>query len=294
MTLQTDITPTKVSFPAGTVSQQSEVIWCQHTADTCLVVTEQTPFHPVSHIWPDHPADRGTLCLDNTHSWPVADCVIGAWDCEQRRLYWGGDIPVKRDTPNWHFVVVHCLPLPAALQCGQRVTLMVDRAYQNSLSRAHSGAHLAALALNRVLQQQGYWRKDASRLDALGQIDFHSYAEQRSEVSEDRCLDSYRMGKTLRKRGFNSAEFIAALPQVCKLVNTQLALWLEQGSAISLQCDGPYLTDSRYWQCQLDNELAVIPCGGTHIDSLSALGSLTISLALTDDGDVEMTTYTQA
>ncbi|QDF67973.1 alanyl-tRNA editing protein [Shewanella sp. SNU WT4] len=287
---QLTVSPTQVSFSQGIYQQNSPVLYCEHDDSSSVVITAATPFHPVSHIWPDHPADKGVLVI-NQQEYKVIDCLVGAWHSEEAYLTIGADIPVKRDEAGWQFVVVHRINASLSITPGTVVSLKVDSDYQQALSRAHSGAHLAALALNKVLHS-AFWRKAPSRFDTLGHYDFHSYAEETSFVSEDSCLDSYRLGKTLKKRGFNNDEFIAALTQVAAQVNAQLQLWLQTGAKIDLVCDGPHLTDSRYWQCQLDEHKISIPCGGTHISTLQALADITVTLAVNAAGNIDMTTRT--
>ncbi len=284
------VSPTQVTFTQQIFQLTAKVQICQHQDDTTLLVTDQTPFHPVSHIWPDHPADKGTVTLDG-QGIEVIDCLTGAWDVDNQQLYVGKAIPVKRDEPGWHFVVVHQLAGNIILTAGTEVELSVDADYQQSLSRPHSGAHLSALALNKVLQQN-FWRKEAGRLDALGQYDFHSYAEETSFVTPHACIDTYRMGKTLKKRGFNNDDFVAALAEVEAEVNAQLSEWLATDQTITMHREGDTLTDSRYWQTQLDGKPVSIPCGGTHVMNISELKGLHIELKRNKDGDVEMITST--
>lgn len=282
--------PTLVSFTQGIYQQTAKVQHCESHGQYSLLLTDITPFHPVSHIWPDHPADKGQVTIAG-QQYQVTDCLTGAWDCENQQLVVGKDIKVKRDEPGWHFVVVHQLAADLSLTAGTEVELSVDADYQISLSRPHSGAHLSALALNKVLQQN-FWRKEAGRLDALGQYDFHSYAEETSFVTPHVCIDTYRMGKTLKKRGFNNDDFIAALADIETAVNAQLELWLATEQAITMHAEGDALTDSRYWQTQLDDKPVSIPCGGTHVSHMNQLKGLRIALKRNEDGDVEMITST--
>ncbi|MGL6025612.1 MAG: alanyl-tRNA editing protein, partial [Vibrio sp.] len=186
---------TEVTFPQGITTLDSQIMLCQPHSAGGDVVTYRTPFHPVSHIWPDHPADRGLLIWQG-EQYPLSQCLVGAIEQASGRLYVGEDIPVKRSESGWVFVVVHRLDVvSAALQVGDHVQLIVDAAYQASLSRGHSAGHLAYLALNKVLAQS-YWRKDAERKDAHGYFDFNSYAQVSSYVTPDCSTDSYRLGKT--------------------------------------------------------------------------------------------------
>ncbi|MCG9683415.1 alanyl-tRNA editing protein [Vibrio sp. Isolate23] len=281
------VTPTITRFCHQSWQLTSSIQLVKQGENALYVITEVTPFHPVSHIWPDHPADKGRI-----EGYEVKDCVVGAVELSSGELYVDKDIPVKRDTQGWVFVVVHCLEEPAInLRLGQEVTLVVDKAYQQALSRGHSAGHIAFLALNKVLVAHGYWRKDADRKDPHGNYDFNSYAQETSYVSEDQCVDTYRLGKTLRKRGLNSADVVKDLVQIQVLVNQQIEQWLSLEAKISIKCCGESLTDSRYWQCDLgEGSVAEIPCGGTHAKSLNEYKAIRVSFTQLDTQNIEMRT----
>ncbi|RXJ71717.1 metal-dependent hydrolase [Veronia nyctiphanis] len=284
------VTATKITFTHPQWDVDSKVQICERCDRGVRLVTEVTPFHPVSHIWPDHPADRGYVDIKGK-SYAIADCLTGAYHTETAELFVDKDIPVKRDTPGWLFVVVHTIDSEDEFEVGEHVRLDVDKPYQASLSRGHSAAHFAALALNKVIHSD-YWRKEAQRKDPLDHHDFHAYAEQTSFVTEDRCEDTYRLGKTLRKRGLNSAELLANLADIEDKVNQQLAQWKAYGAEIIMKRHGEYLTDSRYWCCEIDEQKIEIPCGGTHISSLQDLDTLKVVLSSDSEQEIKMTTLT--
>ncbi|UXI00699.1 alanyl-tRNA editing protein [Photobacterium sp. TY1-4] len=263
------------------------------TSGGTWLVTDQTPFHPVSHIWPDHPADRGTCDIAGV-AYPVIGCYTGAVELASGQLFVDQAIPVKRNEPGWVFVVVHQIAETVTAQPGESALLQVDVTYQQALSRGHSAGHLSSLALNQVLHQD-FWRKDASRKDELGHYDFHGYAQTQSRVTEDCSTDTYRLGKTLRKRGLNSADLIQQLDAVAERVNVLLETWRQGGAAVTMRCEGPALTDSRYWQCELiPGSLITIPCGGTHVRSLADYARITVSFELKEEQELVMITRTAA
>ena len=280
-------TPTISQFCHQIWQLNSEVLLVEQGADYLYVVTHSSPFHPVSHIWPDHPADKGTI-----DGYPVLNCQVGAVKVSTGQLYVGELIPVKRNEPGWNFVVVHCLAKESkAIKTNQVVNLTVDKAYQLSLSRGHSAGHLSSLALNKVLTQQGFWRKDADRKDPHGNYDFNSYAQVSSFVSPEKCIDHYRLGKTIRKRGLNSSEMLEKLKSIEVLVNQQLGAWVELKSPVKIRCEGDTLIDSRYWHCDLgESTEAVIPCGGTHVSCLDEYRQITVRLMCIDEQNIEMHT----
>lgn len=287
------ITATKIRFCHQTWQLESPIQLIEHNDDVSYLVTETTPFHPVSHIWPDHPADKGSIEIDGA-LFTVLDCQVGAVEQATNTLYVGTAIPVKRDTAGWTFVVVHVLPKVDSLEPDMMIALQVDKPYQLSLSRGHSAGHLAYLALNKVLAD-GYWRKDADRKDPHGYYDFNSYAQETSFVTPDKCVDTYRLGKTLRKRGLNSADMLSDLSDIEHKVNAQLSEWLQRNETIIIECHGDNLTDSRYWKCDLgEGEIAVIPCGGTHAGHLNEFASIQVTLIECDPQTIEMHTEVKA
>ncbi len=67
---------TRASFVLGHHQEQASVISCQ-SGDTSLLVTDLTPFHPQSHLWPDQPGDVGTVCWEGGEA-AVGPCRMGA------------------------------------------------------------------------------------------------------------------------------------------------------------------------------------------------------------------------
>ena len=51
---------TRVSFVLGQHQEAASVLYCER-GDPTLLVTDLTPFHPQSHLWPDQPGDAAAL-----------------------------------------------------------------------------------------------------------------------------------------------------------------------------------------------------------------------------------------
>ncbi|MEV4803712.1 metal-dependent hydrolase [Nonomuraea sp. NPDC049421] len=236
----------------------------------------ETPFHPLDHTWPDQPADRGTL-----GGLPVLDCVTGAADGSGEILL-GPAIPVRRGAEGWEWLVVHVTSAP--LPVGEEVDLEVDREHRTALSAGHTACHLAALALNAVLADR--WRKEA-RPDSLGNPDFDQAAITSSRIEPHGSVDVYRLGKSLRKKGFSAEDLDPA--QVAAQVNELLARWVAAGAPVRVEVPGPELTARRTWHCSLPEGEASIPCGGTHLTRTSELGRVSVALTL-DDAALTMRT----
>ena len=285
------ITPTITQFCHQAWQINAKALYVENDDSKTYLITDMTPFHPVSHIWPDHPADRGFVNVDDVQ-YPVEDCLVGAIEQSTGKLHIAADIPVKRDAEGWAFVVVHQLPASASMiKVSDEVLLTVDKEYQASLSRGHSAGHIAFLALNKVLAES-YWRKDADRKDPLGSYDFNSYAQVTSFVTPELCTDKYRLGKTLKKRGLNVADMLTNLDGIEADINQMIKGWLADSTPVTMRLEGEALTDSRYWEWKLDSDTLVsIPCGGTHIENTSELKSLSVKLTQLDDQHIEMLTH---
>ncbi len=270
---------TRVSFVLGHHQEQASVVCCQR-GETSLLVTDLTPFHPQSHLWPDQPGDVGHARWEGSEA-AIGPCRMGAISPDGE-LFVDSAIPVKRGAEGWQFVVVHPLAGEHSLPVGSRVELQVDSAARHALSLGHSGCHLAALALNRILTP--YWRKEVSELDALGQPDFDRLAIQSSRVEPCGSREQYRIGKSLRKKGVNSEALLADLAVIEEKVNRQLADWIAAGGEIRRSRAGEAIIDSRYWHCTLEGQEVTIPCGGTHVASLAELGEVRVTLNPAEEG----------
>jgi alanyl-tRNA synthetase len=138
-----------------------------------------------------------------------------------------------------------------------------------------------AFALNEALADR--WRKDV-RTDALGRPDFDNLAMDTSRIVEWASRDEYRIGKSLRKKGFGAEGLADALPAVQERANATLARWVAAGSAVRIEVPDAALTARRVWHCELPDGDAHIPCGGSHVHSLGELASVGLALELSQDG----------
>lgn len=269
--------PTLVTYPGCAVSATADVVHLAKRDDgTLAVVLNTTPVHPIDAGWPDQGPDRATL-LHQGEVLPVIDAVVAA--TQGRELFIGADIPVSKGTDGWTFVVAHIVESGAALTEGDRVEVQVDTEYRSAVCAGHTGCHLASLALNRALAQR--WKKEV-RADALGAADFDGLAIDVSSIGEHGSVDTYRLGKSLRRKGFIMDGLAEDLAAVQESVNTTLAQWISTDAEVRIDCEGPTLTDRRYWVCVLPEQTVRIPCGGTHLNSLAELARLRVELSTED------------
>jgi len=161
------------------------------------------------------------------------------------------------------------------------VTLTVDAAHRAALPAGHTGCHLAALALNAALAHR--WRR-TPRADSLGHPDFDQAAIVSSRIEPFGSQDEYRVGRSLRRGGFEPAGLADDLPAVADQVNAALAGWVAIRGTVRVAARGSGLTDHREWVCELPDGQARMPCGGTHVGTLADLGSVRVSLTLDESG----------
>jgi alanyl-tRNA synthetase len=275
---------TLVDYPAGATSSHGTVLATVALDAGLGVVLDRTAFHPVDAGWPDQPADRGTLA-----GHPVLDAIVGATDGGE--IFVGRDIPVRKGTEGWSFVVVHVLAADVPVNVGDAVEVTVDEGYRTALSAGHTACHLASLALDAALADA--WTKEVGG-DALGSPDFESNACQSSRIHEHGSVDVYRVGKSLRKKGFDVTA-LDDLDGLAARANARLAEWVASDADIRIDRDGEGLANRRNWVCELPGGEAAIPCGGTHLTSLGELGSVTVAFERTDvEGGIEIAMHTAA
>jgi alanyl-tRNA synthetase len=269
---------TRVTYPDGALGATTRVLHVAPVGDgRVAVITETTSFHPVDAAWPDQPADAGVI-RSGAAEFAVRDAVVAATDGEA--LHLGADIPVRRGTDGWAFVVAHLVDEGSSIAEGEKVEIEADAASRHALSAGHTACHLAALALNRVLADR--WSKPA-REDALGSPDFDGAAIASSRILPNGSVDRYRLNKSLRRAGFDTASLQGDLDGLRRDVAAQLERWVATGASVRVEREGDGLTDRRSWVCELPDGTARIACGGTHLTSLAELAEVEPSFTVVDD-----------
>lgn len=275
---------TAVTYPDGDLASIGTVLHVQSLDDgRTAVLLDRTAFHAVDPVWPDQPADAGALVVDG-RSVPVVGAVVGATDGTTLHV---GDAPVRTGTPGWAFVVCHLVEDAAGIEPGVTAQVEVDPELRRALSTGHTACHLASLALDDALA--ALWTKEVP-LDGRGKPAFDQLAIASSRILPDGSVDEYRIGKSLRKKGFAAAELPAALAGATEAANALLAQWVAAGDdvAISIERDGDGLGERRRWRASLPDGTVEIPCGGTHLRSLHGLSAIHVDL----DYDAEASSLT--
>lgn len=280
---------TRVTYPRGATDGTSTVVQVFPLQGGTGIITAETPFHPVDHTWPDQPADVGTLTVNGAQV-AITDAITGASQIGSDRLCLGRDITARRGDDDWCWYVVHVTDAPYG-DClewvGAQATLCVDSRRRASLSASHTACHLMAFALNEALSDR--WRKVPNG-DSLGHPNFDANAITSSQIRTDGSTDTYRLGKSLRKKGFTVAatdeapSLADALPNLADSVATRLNEWIGTDAQVRVDAHGPDLTSPREWVCDLPQGTATVMCGGTHVSRLSQLGTVRVTAELDDDG----------
>ncbi|WP_245679494.1 metal-dependent hydrolase [Actinomadura hibisca] len=271
---------TQVTFPAGDTAGRSRVLASVPLDGGYGVVVARTPFHPLDHTWPDQPGDIGVLRADGVEM-RVVDCLTGAVPPGGGELLLGEEIPARRGDEGWAWLVVH--EVERMVPEGNEAVLAVDEERRAGLSAGHTACHLMALALNAALAER--WRKDV-RADSLGRPDFDQLAIVSSRIVPGGSRDVYRIGKSLRKKGFVADGLEEELPEVAKAVNETLAGWVAADGPVQVVSPSPALTARRTWRCELPEGTGEIPCGGTHVQRTGALGPVAVRIEPEDGGFV--------
>ncbi|MBG6182210.1 alanyl-tRNA synthetase [Arthrobacter sp. CAN_A214] len=268
---------TTVTYAAGAVASSSTVLHVEELADgRSAVLLAETACHPVDAAWPDQGADRAVM-VSGGRRMAIEDCVVGATD--GTALFLGSDVPVRKGTDGWSFVVAHLIAGEPPHE-GAPASVEVDETYRRAVSAGHTACHLASLALNAAVADR--WRKDIPA-DPLGSPNFDAVAIDGSRIGEHSSTDTYRLGRSLRRKGFVSEGLDPGA--VCASVNRLLEQWVESGGPITVRHDGSLLTDRRHWECSLPGGVVSIPCGGTHAGSLAEFARIQVDLSIDDADD---------
>jgi alanyl-tRNA synthetase len=276
---------TVVLFPRGVTEHTSKVIaaqWYREEERVSAVITEETPFHPIDHKWPDQPGDTGTISIGGS-SFAVLDSIVAGCAEGTNELRFASDLP-KRSAPGWWWCVAHLVLLESGEPrdlLHQRAGLSVDAEKRLRLSAGHTASHLFSFAFN--MHTRRFWRGPAPKLDSVGNPNLDQLAIESSRIRPNQSLDHYRFGKTLSKSGFESAAFLSALEATADDINRTVQEWIGRGGPVAIDCTSPTLDARREWTCNLPIGPARMLCGGTHITDLSQLRSATLRVERVPD-----------
>ncbi|OWJ74778.1 hypothetical protein [Haematobacter missouriensis] len=266
---------THVTFPAGRLEETATVLRILPLADgRSAVVTDRTPFHPVDPWWSDQPSDRGMMLAGGV-TLEVPEAIVLA----------DGAVVDPASTPRGAegvaLEVGHVVGDASALVEGMEVTLRVDPASRDALATGHTAAHIAALALNRVLAP--YWKKTIAE-DGQGHPNTDQKLIAASRISPYGSRETYRIGKSARKAGFDAERFREDSAGLANAIATEANAMLGRIRRLEVLPGEDALSGRRTWRATLDDGTIDIPCGGVHTLDPRAIGPISIDLTPSDDG----------
>ncbi|MBB3660055.1 alanyl-tRNA synthetase [Rhizobium sp. BK650] len=285
--LQTGIAPenrtsTRITFPGGETYGCGRVLFAAGAdPGTAYIICDQTPVHPESFRWPDQPADTGLIAWGGIER-RLINAYAGLLDqaTGELRLHQAAR-DLGRCQDGWAGVVVHVVTVGELPAIGTEIEITVDRQRRQQLSAVHTAAHLASLSLNRALAP--FWSNSTEVGDSLGSPDFDRHAITSSQIGLEGSTDVYRIGKTLRKKGFVFEAARAGLAGVESEVNAVIAKWLQEPMSVVVEPGHALLDSRRLWRCALEGRTAEMYCAGTHVGDLGEIADVNVTLAASAD-----------
>ncbi|WFQ78470.1 hypothetical protein PXH59_12115 [Xenorhabdus sp. SF857] len=277
------------SFMTGQLSLDAIIIEAFKYNNGYIVITSNSPFYPKNYKWGDQKSDIGVIVLNNqavnivkTYTAVIIDSMI----------YIDHDIPKKLNIED-KLIPAHYLESLNGLECqsivGAKVKLSVDAEVRHKISAAHSMAHFMSLALNKVTNK--YWNKDYDK-DSLENYNLDKAAIFKSSISELKSIDTYRLGKSLKKKGFDKASFLESIVSINEEINLILKNWLVTGSEIRVEYTSQDIGSLRLWKSTVENRPVVIPCGGTHIKNTEEIQDIKVEIKPEESDEyIVITTY---
>lgn len=281
---------TLVSFFRGEIEDTGHIVLLYSDETRNVIVCDRSPFHPQDNIWPDQPGDTGRIVWNDTIA-HVSDTVTWPIYIFDEDPVFDPMLRTKRQDENYIFLTAHIVrdittldqptsfsSLLTSESIGIEVQMQVDEDYRQRLNRAHSASHLMGLALNKATAR--LWLKDTVR-DTLGNPHFERATLQESRIYPGRSVDVYRIGKSLRKSGFDTVLFMSDLPRLEGEVAQTLNQWITEYAAepITIQADSDLLNAQRRWTSKFGDIDVSMPCGGTHPKHIGDVGPQNVTFS---------------
>lgn len=267
------IVETRIGYHRGETCGKARILEVLPVAaGRWAVVTDVTPFHPVDMAWPDQPGDHGTIAV-GSDVLRVVDTQILTVAAGSGEVRVGPEVRARRGDADHVFAVAHIVDAqPGGEWQGQPALMEVDVRRRTSLSAAHTGCHLVAYAFNEATEE--LWSKDAPR-DSRGSRNFDAAALIDSRHHLGGSVDRYRLGRSLRRKGFDHGRLLADLDGYVAAANETLAGWVASAAEVKIVGGSDMFTAERIWRCET-SPAATMPCGGTHVAHLGELEAITI------------------
>lgn len=128
--------------------------------------------------------------------------------------------------------------------------------------------------------------------NALGAPSFDATAITRSRIHANGSVDTHRIGKSLRRKGFDPTVW-DDVATVEYAVNDGLREWVTGKGEVRIERAGDTLDARREWVSTLPHAEARISCGDTRLSTLADLHTITVSLTVDAvEGGAEVTMRT--
>ncbi|PHM72131.1 hypothetical protein [Xenorhabdus kozodoii] len=263
------------SFMTGQLSLDAVIIEAFKYNDGYIVITNNSPFYPKNYKWGDQKSDVGVIVFNN-HELNIVKTYSAIFI--DGKIYIDHDIPNKLNIED-KLIPAHYLESLNGLECqsivGEKVKLSVDAETRHKVSAAHSMAHFMSLALNKAANK--YWNKDYDT-DSLGNYNLDKAAIFKSSISELKSIDTYRFGKSIKKKGFDKTSFLENIVSLNEEINLILKNWLATGSEVRVEYTSKDIENLRLWKSTVENHPVVIPCGGTHIKNTKEIQDVKVEI----------------
>ncbi len=295
-TFSSELSETEVSYPRGSTESVGTCVAFGRLrrddgTEFAALALDKTAAHPVSSTWPDQPADPGAVTTPDGTRHGLVTVIQGAIQRGDSGPAIHPGVPAGRIDRGQAFdVVLHLVDASARPAIGEQFRVAVDVDYRRSVSLAHSACHLNSLALNIAVRQ--FWNKPVQPADSLGNPNFDQLAIESSTILPYQSIDVYRLGKSLRKKGFDSARLTTGLREARSRSRRQLESWLAAAAPIGITAGDGLLTSRREWSTELDGIAVAIPCGGTHIRSTAELTGTVVDWVVSPELDYLTVTTT--
>ena len=269
---------TRVTYPGGALKAHSIIddVVAHRLGDDCVlgVVARVTCMHPRDFRWPDQPADRGSLLI-NGQIVPVLDTVKARVTKDGYQI--DKDISLQRgkESSEAVLVVMHCINEKAEVSAGDNVEITVDKDFRFSMSSGHTASHLVTLGLNEILLE--FWKKPP-QIDENGFPAFTEMSLADSKILAFSCQDTFRIGKSLKKKGFDADLLWKSLPEMEIKLNEFIDNIVSDDSAKAFiepsECP---INDHRKWHLDANRHYTK-SCGGTHLTDFSQISNIRVEL----------------
>tara|TARA_R110002072_G_scaffold260722_15_gene419352 strand:- start:993 stop:1898 length:906 start_codon:yes stop_codon:yes gene_type:complete len=286
--MKTDVkaNSTEALYFEGTLKSIGKIVNYFSFPEGLYICTNRSPFHPEDYLGGDQPGDIGKIKIEDI-DYQVVDSKVLVINAKNGKLEYPASKSELRKgieeniyvVQTGHFIIFGLENLDLEKLLDKKCLIEVDMNFRAQLSKTHTTIHLMSIVLNEDLAE--FWTKIPTMLDVFGNPNFDALAIVKSKIFPLRAVDSYRLGKSLKKKGFDIQKFWEAdLEEISKKMSQRLNKLIlnNKKSTIIMKGNGNDLGDRRSFNIKINNKDISIPCGGTHLNSLSSIEKVKVNL----------------